>query len=377
MAARRSKGEGGARKRADGRWEARLEIKMAGGQRKRRSFFGATKEEALRKMRKAQGLIDINLPVPGERLTVEGHMRTWLIEKKKKLRDTSWQRYSDLSRLYIVPAIGKVRLARLEVDDVHRLHAWLATKEISATTSHHAHNVLKAALNDAMRWSLVHRNVAALATAPRRSTPEMKVLSAEGARDLLAASHGHPLEALMVLAVTAGMREGELQAVRWRDVDLGRRQLRVTATLVTMKDGEPVFGEPKTQHSRRIVYLSELALEALNTHRRRQEDLRVAAGPAWSEHGLVFTNELGRPLWRSRVRHAFLSILQKSGLEQLRFHDLRHSAATLLLAEGTPVKVVSELLGHSDVKTTLSIYAHVIPGMQEQAASAMDRLLHG
>lgn len=178
------------------------------------------------------------------------------------------------------------------------------------------------------------------------------------------------------MAVTAGLREGELQALRWPNVDLARRRITVVATLTSVKDGSPVFGEPKTQHSRRTVWLSEMATESLKAHRLRQKDERELAGPAWKEHGLVFCNEAGQPLWRSQIRRSFTPIVSKAGLEHLRFHDLRHTAASLLLAEGTPVKVVSELLGHSDVKTTLSIYAHVIEGAQEQAASAMDRLFH-
>jgi integrase len=202
----------------------------------------------------------------------------------------------------------------------------------------------------------------------------MKFLNPDGARDLLLAAKGQPLEAFFVVALTCGLREGELQALRWKDVDLERYRLRVTATLTAVQDGKPVFGEPKTQHSRRTVRMPQMATAALERHQADQDARRRLAGDAWEENGLVFTSDVGRPLWRSQIRKHWLALLEKAGLPPMRVHDLRHSAASLLLAEGVPVKVASEMLGHSDVTTTLRIYAHVIEGAQEQAASAMDRL---
>jgi integrase len=373
---RRAKGEGAISLRKDGRWEARLSLGGQDARRRRRTLYGRTRAEVARKLRDAQKKIDEGQPLPPERLTVQSHLKSWLVEKKGKVRPETWRRYDELVRFHIVPVVGAVRLNKLEIQDVQLLHQSLVDR-VSGTTAHHVHSVLRAALQDAIRWGLVSRNVAALISAPRRTTPEMKFLTASDARCLLEAAAGEPLEALFVLAITAGLREDELQALRWKDVDVDRRSLRVTATLITVKEGAPVLGEPKTQKSRRWVYLSELATEALNRHRSHQEALRDSAEGAWREHGLVFTNDLGQPLWRSHIWRAFSILLKKASLGQVRFHDLRHTAASLLLAEGTPVKVVSELLGHSDVKTTLAIYAHVIPGMQEQAATAMDRLLHG
>lgn len=183
---RRAKGEGGVRLRADGRWEAVLALPPKGGKRQRRSFFGPTKDSALRKLRSAQQKVDNNLPLPPEKLSLKAHLQAWLIEKKKTLRPESWRRYDDLCRLYIVPEIGNIRLAKLEVTDVQALHTALAER-VSGTTCQHAHGVLHAALQDALRWGLVSRNVAGLVTAPRRSTGEQRYLSADDARDLLVA----------------------------------------------------------------------------------------------------------------------------------------------------------------------------------------------
>jgi integrase len=374
MATRRGKGEGSITQRRDGRWEARLTLPQ-GGRRQRRAFYGKTRAEAARKLRDALRKQDEGLPLPPENLTLEAHLRTWLEAKRATLRPETWRRYNDLVG-HIIPVLGRRRLPRLTVEDVQALHDALAAKGLSGTTMQHAHGVLHAALQDALRWNLAGRNVASLVPAPRRSTGEMRHLSPADARALMIAAKGEPLEAFFVVALTAGLREGELQALRWKDVDLDRQRVRVTATLTAIKDGAPVLGEPKTQHSRRTVWLTLTAVEAIERHRADQDARRRLAGPAWVEYGLVFCSDRGLPLWRSQVRTHWLRLLAKAEIPHLRVHDLRHSAATLLLAEGVPVKVASEMLGHSDVTTTLRIYAHVLEGAQEQAASAMDRLLN-
>lgn len=373
---RRTKGEGSLTQLPDGRWQARVTTHEDGITR-RRAYYGSTADEARRKMTAAVAKLDANLNLPSESLTLAKHLTDWLEHKRGQLRPETWRRYADYVNKWIIPSIGKRRLARLAVEDVRAMHVTLTKQGLSDTSRQHAHGVLRTALQDALRWDRVGRNVAQLVQAPRRSTAEMHYLGADSARALLDAAKDDQHEALFTLLLTAGLRTGEAQALRWLHVDTERQRVRVVATLTTQKDGAPVFGEPKTQHSRRTVWLSALAADALERHREAQARLRTAAGDAWTEHGLVFTNARGLPLWRSQVRHELRRLLEKAQLPPMRVHDLRHSAATLLLEQGTPIKVVSELLGHSDVQTTLRIYAHVIEGAQEQAASAMDRLFHG
>jgi integrase len=173
------------------------------------------------------------------------------------------------------------------------------------------------------------------------------------------------------------LRSGELRALQWGDVDIERRRVRVRRTLAAIEGGKPVFASTSThKNHERTVWLSEMAATALEARKGAQDVDRKKAERAWQENGLVFTDERGRPLWRSRIRREFNRLLKKAEVPEIRVHDLRHSAATLLLDQGVPVKVVSEMLGHTDVQTTLRIYAHVIEGAQEQAASAMDRLFH-
>ncbi len=376
MSSRRGKGEGTITQRQDGRWEAKITLTPISGKRRRRVFYGKTRAEVAKKLREAQRKVDENLPLPSERTTVAAYLATWLESKKGNLRAETWRRYEDMVRLHLVPQLGRNALVKLQPADLREAYDAIA-KNVSGTTVHHCHGVLHVALRDAEREGLVSRNVASLVTAPRRTTGEQRYLGPAEARQLLDAAKGHALEAFFVLALTSGLRLGELQALRWTDLELQRQRVRVTRTLTTMRGGEPTFGPPKTQKSRRTVWLTAGACEALERYQAHQDIRRRAAGPAWKEYRLVFTNSLGKPLDNSHVlSRGLYPLLEKAELPRMRFHDLRHTAATVLLSEGVPVKVVSEMLGHSDISTTLRIYAHTIEGAQEQAVSVMDKLFN-
>ena len=199
----------------------------------------------------------------------------------------------------------------------------------------------------------------------------------EEARTLLAVAQGDRWEALYVLALHTGMRQGELLALRWRDVDLARGTLQVRATLQRTKEDGYTLTAPKTKHSQRRIKLGTAAVEALSAHRARQAEERLALGAIWDgTHDLVFPNTLGKPMDGIHLlRREFLPLLERAGLPRIRFHDLRHTAATLLLGRGVNPKIVSEMLGHASISITLDIYSHVLPDMQDQAAAAMDAAL--
>ncbi len=371
---RRGKGEGSIRLRADGRWEATLSLPPAGGKRRRKSYFGRTRTEVARLLREALKATDEGIPIPNERTTVGGYLREWLAAKDASLRPESLRRYRDACELHLIPALGHVRLKALSPLDVDGAYAKLRAKGLSGTTLSLIHGVLHKALQDAARKGSVTRNVAALADKPGRTTPTMDTLRPEEAQRLLAAAEGDPLEALYVLALTTGMRLGELQALRWRSVDLERRRLQVVATYQGNVAGLPVFGEPKTAKSKRGVHLTELATSALRAHRARQAEQRLLAGPAWTDVDLCFTNGLGRPLDGDNLRRrSFARLLERAGLPPMRFHSLRHGVATLLMADGVPIKAISELLGHADISTTLRTYAHVLETTQQEARDSMER----
>lgn len=203
----------------------------------------------------------------------------------------------------------------------------------------------------------------------------MQVLNAEQARMLLQAIEGDPLEALYLLALTTGMRQGELLSLKWADVDLEAGHVQVRSSVRKGKEGF-VFSEPKTSASRRQVALTMSAVAALYRHRGCQLEQRMADGPLWQDNDLVFPDVLGMPFnGITLLRREFLPLLKRAGLPLIRFHDLRHTAATLMLLKGVHPKIVSEMLGHASVSITLDLYSHVLPNMQREAAETMDQLL--
>jgi integrase len=240
----------------------------------------------------------------------------------------------------------------------------------------YVHAVVHRALEQAVRWRLLPLNPASLVDPPRIDRREMASLSPEEARRFLDAARGERLEAAYALAVTAGLRLGEALAVRWESLDLDERMLSVVGTLQRL-NRELVVAEPKTARSRRRVELTEAATEALRRRRSAQIEERLAAGPFWQESGLVFTDAFGAPLPPYVLRHAFTRLLGRAQMRPVRFHDLRHTAATLMLGRGIHPKIVSEMLGHSTVGITLDLYSHVTPSMQREAARALDALLQG
>jgi integrase len=204
----------------------------------------------------------------------------------------------------------------------------------------------------------------------------MMALSPDQARSLLEAAQGDRFEALYVLALSTGMRQGELLALKWPNVNLDARHLAVRSTLRRADEGFE-FNEPKTARSRRQVSLTLAAVAALKRHRARQLEERLRQ-PYWQDANLVFASEVGTPVEATNlIRRSFRPLLLRAGLPQIRFHDLRHTAATLLLGQGVHPKVASEMLGHSSISITLDLYSHVTPTMQQTAVDALDAVLGG
>ena len=222
---------------------------------------------------------------------------------------------------------------------------------------------------------MVARNVAALVDRPKQVRHEIKPLTPEQARAFLEEAKGTRFEALFILALTTGMRQGELLGLRWQDVDLDGSRLHIRQTLCS-HGGKLTFGEPKTHRSQRAITLGAATVAGLRSHRIRQAEERLAAGPAWQDYGLVFTTRVGTPVEASNlVNREFKPLLREAGLPTIRFHDLRHSCATYLLSRNKHIKKVQELLGHSQSGITMDTYSHLLPGMQDELAEEMDRLL--
>ena len=371
MAGKRSNGEGSIYQRQDGRWSASVSV----GRGKRKHFLGLSRSDVSRKLNAALKARDDGLPTITRRQTVEQYLKTWLDAAKPSIRERTWVRYEQYVRLHVLPTLGKLSLEKLTPQHLQRLYSERLDARLSPTTVHHLHATLHKALSQAVRLNLVQRNVADLVDPPRIAKHEMTTLVPDDARHLLDVASGARLEALFVLALTTGLREGELLGLKWRDVRFEEKALEIRGSLQRVKAGLVVM-EPKTKQSRRRVGLTEAALISLRRHRTRQAEERLRVGPAWEGLDLVFTDEAGAPIDATKfLRNSFAPLLKAAGLPKMRFHDLRHTAATLLLGRGIHPKIVSEMLGHSQVGITLDLYSHVTPTMQREATAAMDAIV--
>lgn len=374
MTGKRANGEGHIRKRGDGRWEAM--VTLPNGQRK--SLYRKTQTEANAARIKVLHDLGHGIPVVSERQTVGEYLPRWLDTASHGLAPRTVTRYRSHINGHLTPALGRTRLAKLTAQQIQLLYAAKLEAGLAVGSVRQMHAVLRRALGEAARLSIVPVNVALLVKPPRPSRREMKVLSAEEARILLAAVQGQRLEAFYVLAVTTGMRLGELLALRWVDVDLQAEvpALHVRSTLRYKNADTYFFEPPKTAKSRRRIRLSSTALDALKQHRAQQDAERREMGPAWRDEDLVFCTAIGGAVCGNHLSDRdFRKLLADTGLPRIRFHDLRHTCATLLLRRGVHPKIVSELLGHSTIAMTLDQYSHVLPDMQQAAMDAMDGLL--
>lgn len=369
---RRASGEGNVRQRADGRWEARVRL----GDGRRKSLYGETQREVLEQLRALERGQDRGVPVPTERATVGQYLASWIESSRARVRVRTWEGYDALVRKH-TPSIAKMPLAKLTPQHLDRLYADVIAGGRSPMTVRHLHALLHKAFDQAEKWGLVARNVAALVSPPRAPRQEMKTLTEEQARAFLEAASGERYEALYVVALSTGMRLGELLALRWRDLDLERATAHVQQSVQISRDHEVLFTPPKTTRSRRKVQLTNTAVAALRRQRTRQLQERLAAAGAWADLDLVFADEIGNVTLQSRVRWNFESVMRRAALPRIRFHDLRHTAATLLLGRGVHPKIVSEMLGHSTIAITLDLYSHVTPTMQREGAAMMDAVLGG
>lgn len=368
---RRSNGEGSVYRTAEGRWRASLMLSHPDGvQRVRRVVSGRSRAEVVRKLdalkREATGGYASG--------TLTGaYLAAWTEAIRPRLRPATHREYARHVRAYFGPLVD-VPLTALTPGHVERLLAGMLAAGLSPMTAAHARATLRRALHDAERDGLISRNVAGLARPPRVTRREMHPLTAPEVRGLIEGTTEDALGPLWALAVGSGLRLGELLGLTWADVDLEAGQLVVRRAMARADDGGWALAEPKTARSRRTVMLPVIAREALSGRRARQDTDRQAAGSAWQDRGLVFTDAVGRPLRPPDVSDEWRRTRRRRGLT-VRLHDLRHTYASLLLGAGVPLKLVSDALGHSTIAITADTYAHVTPELRREAADAMDRAL--
>ena len=371
--ARRGQNEGSIYKRGD-RWVAAMSTETG----RRKYFYGKTRAEVDRKLTKARRDRELGIPAVPERERVGQFLTAWLeTMRPPTTRQRTWEKLESHIRVHILPALGKVVLAKLSPKQVQQFYSDLLAKGLHPNTVRGIHATLHRAIRSAYRMDLVQRNVTELVDRPQRARRRMQVWSPEEVdRFLTTTAEAHDrLEAMWVLALTTGMRLGEMMALRWRSVDLEAATLSVVETLQRVQ-GEVTFADVKTASSRRQIALPASTVEALRAHRVRQVEERLKLGPIWQDLDLVFCNTIGGPLWRGNLLwEHFRPLCRRAGVPVIRIHDLRHTAATLRMKLETNPKIVSEMLGHASVAITLDLYSHVDPGMQREAADKLDRLL--
>src|SRR5829696_2664493 len=375
MTKKRGNGEGGISRRKDGLYMARYTVQTPTGA-KRKTLYGKTRREVDEKLTKAKADRDGGLVFDADNLKLGEYLGRWLADSvRDTVRPTTFERYEQIVRLHIRPVLGKVKLKSLTSAHVRGLYREKLDSGLSPRTVQYVHVTLHKALKQAVIDGLIPRNATEAVKPPQVRREEMQPLSPEQVKVLLEAARDERLEALYVLAVTAGLRQGELLGLKWEDVDLEAGLLRVCRTLVTTKGG-PQLAAPKTKGSRRTVRLTQGAVNTLRSHLERQLGEIDRAGSLWRENGLIFASEAGDPLDRRYVtNHRFKPLLKRAGLPLIRFHDLRHTCATLLLGRNVNPKIVSEMLGHASIAITLDTYSHVLPNMQCEAAKALEDAL--
>jgi integrase len=342
---------------------------------KRKTIYGKKYGEVEKKLNEARANADQGLVYDAAKLTTGEYLTAWLADSvKDTVRQRTYERYESLVRVHIVPTLGRVKLKNLTPAHVRGFYREKLDSGLAPRSVLHIHRTLSKALKQAVDDGLMPRNAAASVRPPQPRKEEIQPLSREQVHTFLKAVSGDRLEALYVVAITAGLRRGELLGLKWEDLDLDAGMLQVRRTLSETSSGH-IFEAPKSGKGRG-VRLTQRATAALRNHRKLQLEEKLQLGSLWEENGLIFASETGTPIQgRNMMRH-FKIRLDRAGLPStFRFHDLRHTCATLLLRQGVHVKFVQELLGHSDVALTLNVYSHILPDMGDAAAGAMDDAL--
>lgn len=378
---KRANGEGTIYRRADGRYEGAAVVPVLGGGRRRVRVYASNRQDARVKLDRMMDEARQGIPRPTQKQTLGDYLDYWLEHVvKPELRPTTYNGYEIMVRRHITPVLGRKYLVDLSPADVRHLLAALREKgttghgggprKLSARMVQFAHAVLRNALSNAVREEMITRNVAKMV---RTSNPDYEVgggLDPIAARALLRSIGDNRLYALYLCAIVLGLRRGELLGLTWSAVDLDEGRLVVRQAL-TWVNGERRLQPPKTRASRRVIPLPEIVVTALREHRKKQDEERAAASDRWVDSGFVFTTRRGEPMSPYSLTKYWHGVREAAGLGSLRFHDLRHTAVSLLLALGVPPHVVREIAGHSDIKVTMTVYAH---GRLDEKTAALTQL---
>jgi integrase len=366
---KRSKQEGSLHQLPSGSWRAQVYLD---GQRI--SHTERTKHDAQDWLRKTQEKVKIGIDLKGAQITLEEFLAQWMTAKSTIRRRTTRTQYQITIRIHILPALGKIKLIDLRPEQIQKLYNTKLTEGLGPRMVEIIHSVLHGCLEHALKLGLISRNPTNATTPPRAESAEMRFYDEAQVSQFLSASQGERLEALYFLEIATGLRQSELLGLKWADIDWNRRSISIKRQLSRFKK-EGYFTLPKTKAGRRMIILGANILEKLRQHWKAQQLERQFAGQRWQENDLVFPSTIGSPCDQGNLYRDFRRIVVKAGLPPIRFHDLRHTAASLMLNHNIPPIVVSRRLGHYKASFTLDIYGHLIPEMQDEAADLMDELI--
>lgn len=366
----RGRNEGSIYQLPSGTWRA--QVSMDG---KRLSFSARTKSECQIWVQKT--LIKKN---KGQNHTtgletVSDLLEHWIEISHLSLRSKTLYQYQGVANSHIIPQIGEIKVWDLSQDKLEVFYKELIDNGVGVRTVRLAHSILHRSLVKAVRYGLIHDNPAHGATLPRNIQKEIIALNKEQVSLFLQNTKGSYYEAFFNLAVITGLRQAELFGLRWSDLNWEKRTLNVYRQIQRVPGEQWQFIEPKTRAGRRTIILGNEVIGALRNHKEKQELYRGFAGDRWNENNLIFPNTHGNPMDPSNMRIEFNRVLSEAGLPKIRFHDLRHTAASLMLNHGIPLLVISRILGHSKPSVTLDIYGHLLTEGQEEAACYMNTLL--
>jgi integrase len=354
----------------------------SGKRRQKWHSVPGTRRNAERELARLLNELNTGAYVEPARMTFSEYLDRWLADyAKPKVSPKTFERYQEMIDGHIRPALGAYllpKLAPLHIQAFYSRALASGRKDgrggLSAQSVVHFHRLLHKALAQAVRWQLLARNPVDAVEPPRVERQEMRALDEDETASLLSLLAESRLYMPTMLAVTTGLRRGEILGLRWDNVDLVAGTLAVVQSLEQTKDGLRLK-TPKTQRSRRSVALPAMTTAALRLHRAKQAEERLALGPAYDDEGFVCPRPGGAPWAPDVFSTAFAAFVRRSGMKAFRFHDLRHTHASHLLKADVHPKIVSERLGHSSIGITLDTYSHVLPGMQQDAARLIDAAL--
>jgi len=368
---KRGQNEGSITERPDGSQMAQFTI-----DRKRVTKYFKTKRDAKNWLNEMQNKVKTGYSLSSTKISLREYLVEYLISIQTSVRPKTIIQYRRIVNNHINPIIGTYKLDEIKPNHIQNFYNSKLEKGTSERTVILIHAVLHKALRQAVLWGILGWNPSDAVIKPKKKKAEIKVLNDVQVRNLLLVAKGSSIEVLIHTAITTGLRFGELLGLKWSDLDWNNRTLQIQRQVYFLPQKGNVFAELKTKASQRTIVLGKTTLELLKTHWKEQQTLKEEMKETWHDLDLIFPSQTGNPNDKGNLSRRFKKLLETAGLPPIRFHDLRHTAATLMLLQGINPKIVQERLGHSDISMTLNTYSHVLPSMQQDAADKIDELIN-